>query len=166
MEDTLVLLINLFILLFVLTSMFGTGLSLTVNQIIEPLKDIRMVALALVANFILVPAIAYLIATVFGLPDGLRTGLIVIGAVAGAPFLPKLVQVAKGEIALSVGLMILLMVVTVIYAPLVLPFYCRVFRSVRGPLPGRSSSSCWFRWRSVSSFVPGNRMSPPVSPRQ
>jgi len=40
---------------------------------------------------------------------------------AGAPFLPKLVQGAKGNIAFSVGLMVLLMVVTIIYMPLVLP---------------------------------------------
>ncbi len=40
---------------------------------------------------------------------------------AGAPFLPKLVELAKGAIALSVGAMILLMVVTIVYLPLVLP---------------------------------------------
>ena len=40
---------------------------------------------------------------------------------AGAPFLPKLAAVAKGNLAFSVGLMVLLMVVTIIYLPLVLP---------------------------------------------
>ena len=40
---------------------------------------------------------------------------------AGAPFLPKLAQAAKGNSAFSVGLMTLLMVVTVIYLPIVLP---------------------------------------------
>lgn len=121
MTDFIVLLINLFVLIFVLTSMFGTGLSLTVGQIMEPLRDVRAVILALVANFIIVPAIAYVIALVLGLSGGLRTGLIVIGCVAGAPFLPKLAQAARGNMAFSVGLMILLMVVTVGYAPIVLP---------------------------------------------
>ena len=41
---------------------------------------------------------------------------------AGAPFLPKLVQGAKGNVAFGVGLMVLLMVVTIGYMPLVLPF--------------------------------------------
>jgi BASS family bile acid:Na+ symporter len=40
---------------------------------------------------------------------------------AGAPFLPKLVQVAKGNTAFSVGLMVLLMVVTIVFLPIVLP---------------------------------------------
>lgn len=121
MGDTIMLLLNLLILIFVVTSMFGTGLSLTVGQIIEPLRNIQAVVLALVANFVAVPALAYIIALVLGLDEGFRTGLIIISTVAGAPFLPKLAQVAKGDVALSVGLMILLMVVTVGYAPLVLP---------------------------------------------
>ena len=52
---------------------------------------------------------------------GLKTGLILVGAAAGAPFLPKLAQTARGPLALGVGLMVALMVVTIVYLPLVLP---------------------------------------------
>lgn len=121
MEEFVLLLMNLLILVFVLTSMFGTGLGLTVSQILDPLRDLRTVVLALVANFILVPALAVGIAAVLDLEEGFRIGLIVVASAAGAPFLPKLAQVAKGNLAFSVGLMVLLMVVTVIYAPIVLP---------------------------------------------
>jgi BASS family bile acid:Na+ symporter len=48
-------------------------------------------------------------------------GLMVLATAAGAPFLPKLIQGAKGEIAFGVGLMVLLMVVTIVYIPIVLP---------------------------------------------
>jgi BASS family bile acid:Na+ symporter len=48
-------------------------------------------------------------------------GLLLLGAAAGAPFLPKLAQIAKGNLAFAVGLMVLLMVITVGYLPLVLP---------------------------------------------
>ena len=47
--------------------------------------------------------------------------MILVGAAAGAPFLPKLVQTARGPLALGVGLMVLLMLVTIVYLPLVLP---------------------------------------------
>lgn len=121
MQDLVLLLINLFVFVFVLTSMFGTGLSLTVPQILEPLKDWKLVALALVANFVVVPALAYVIALVLNLSEGLRAGLIILAACAGAPFLPKLAAIAKGNLAFSVGLMVLLMVVTVGFAPIALP---------------------------------------------
>jgi len=49
------------------------------------------------------------------------TAVILIGCAAGAPFLPKLTQLARGNVALAVGGMVLLMVVTVLYAPIVVP---------------------------------------------
>lgn len=108
-------------LLFVVTSMLAMGMSLTIAQIVEPLRNVRLVVLALVANFVLVPALAYVIAAVIPIDDALRTGLIVLAAAGGAPFLPKLVQVAQGPIALGVGVMVMLMVVTIAYLPIVLP---------------------------------------------
>jgi predicted Na+-dependent transporter len=108
-------------LLFVVTSMLAMGLSLTTTEIIQPLKNVRLVILALLANFGLVPLLAYVITRMIPLEQSLQIGLIVLATAAGAPFLPKLVQGAKGNIAFGVGLMILLMVVTVIYIPVVLP---------------------------------------------
>jgi predicted Na+-dependent transporter len=108
-------------LLFVVTSMLAMGLNLTIAQIIQPLKNLRLVILALLANFVLVPLLAYGILRLIPLEQSLGIGLIVLSTAAGAPFLPKLVQGAKGNIAFGVGLMVLLMVVTIIYMPLVLP---------------------------------------------
>jgi predicted Na+-dependent transporter len=108
-------------LLFVVTSMLAMGMSLTIAQIVEPLRNLRLVVLALVANFVLVPALAYLIAAIIQIDDSLRIGLIVLATAGGAPFLPKLVQVARGPIALGVGVMVLLMLVTIAYLPIVLP---------------------------------------------
>jgi predicted Na+-dependent transporter len=108
-------------LLFIITSMLAMGMSLTMAQILQPLKNARLVALALLANFVLVPLLAYLIVRVIPLDQPLQIGLIVLSTAAGAPFLPKLVQGAKGDIAFGVGLMVLLMVVTIVYMPIVLP---------------------------------------------
>lgn len=121
MSEIVLVIAQISALTFILTSMLAMGLSLTIKQIMDPLRDVRIVLLALLANFLLVPALAYLITAVIPLDDGLKTGLIIAGAAAGAPFLPKLVQVAKGNAAFSVGLMTLLMVVTVIYLPVMLP---------------------------------------------
>jgi BASS family bile acid:Na+ symporter len=106
---------------FVITSMLSMGMSLTMAQIIQPLKNARLVTLALLANFVLVPLLAYGITLVIPLEQSLVIGLIVLGTAAGAPFLPKLVQGARGDIAFGVGLMVLLMVVSIIYIPVVLP---------------------------------------------
>lgn len=121
MTETLETLAQLFALIFVVGSMAAMGLSLTLKGIVTPLRNGRLVLLALLANFVLVPALAYLINLVFDIGQPIQTGLILLGTAAGAPFLPRLAETAKGSIAFSVGLMVLLMVVTVVYLPLVLP---------------------------------------------
>jgi predicted Na+-dependent transporter len=121
LNQFLSLIMNLSTLVFVVTSMLAMGLSLTITQIMAPLRNARLVILALAANFILVPAAAYLITSILPLSDGLKIGLILVSTAAGAPFLPRLAQIAKGNLAFSVGLMVLLMVMTVLYMPVVLP---------------------------------------------
>ena len=139
MSEIITVIAKLSALTFILTSMLAMGLSLTIKQIMDPLRNTRLVLLGLLANFVLVPALAYLITVVIPLDDDLATGLIIVGTAAGAPFLPKLVQLAKGSAAFSVGLMTLLMVVTVIYLPIVLPLL----------LPGASVSP----WDIAKSLI-------------
>ena len=112
---------NLSILLFVVASMLALGFSLTVRQIVDPLRSLRVLGVLLIGNFLLVPGLAFLILRFVPLEPGFDIGIILLATAAGAPFLPKLVELAKGAIALSVGAMILLMVVTIVYLPLVLP---------------------------------------------
>jgi ACR3 family arsenite transporter len=108
-------------LLFVVTSRLAMSLSLSVQQMTQPLKNARLVILALLANFVLVPLLAYAIIKVSSLDESLQIGVILLGTAAGAPFLVKEVQAAEGDLSLGVGLMFMLMIVTIFYVPLVLP---------------------------------------------
>lgn len=108
------------LLVFVVSSMLAMGLNLTVRQIVDPLRSVCLLLIALAANFVAVPLIGWGIGELLSLDEGLAIGLTIMAA-AGAPFLPKLATAAQGDLALSVGMMVLLMVVTVAYMPLVLP---------------------------------------------
>lgn len=119
--DTLTVLVQASALVFVVSSMLAMGLSLTMDQILQPLRNTRVVLITLVINFGAVPVLALAIQATANLDDDLYTGLILVATAAGAPFLPKLAQTAKGDVALSVGMMVLLMVVTIVYMPIVLP---------------------------------------------
>jgi BASS family bile acid:Na+ symporter len=106
---------------FVVSSMLAMGAGLTLRQIIEPLRNARLVAFALLANFVLMPLCAFALAKLLRLQEPFGIGLLLLGCAAGAPFLPKLAEIAKGNLPFAVGTMVLLMVVTVAYAPIVLP---------------------------------------------
>ena len=109
------------LLSFVISSMLAMGAGLTVGQTIEPLRNSRLVALSLLANFVVMPLGAFALAKVLRLEEPLGIGLLLLGCAAGAPFLPKLAELAKGNLAFAVGAMVLLMAVTVAYLPIALP---------------------------------------------
>jgi BASS family bile acid:Na+ symporter len=109
------------VLVFVVTCMVAAGLGLAVRDIVAPLRRTRLVLLALALNFIVAPALALGLSELFALDRPYTIALILRGAAAGAPFLPKLADLAKGDIAFSVGLMLLLTVGTVAFLPITLP---------------------------------------------
>jgi BASS family bile acid:Na+ symporter len=84
-------------LVFVVSSMLAMGLGLRVAQVTAPLRNVRLVAMSLLANFVLMPAGAVLLARLLRLYEPLGVGLLLLGVAAGAPFLPKLTQIAKGN---------------------------------------------------------------------
>lgn len=109
------------VLVFVVTCMVAAGLGLGVRDIAAPLRRGRLVLMALLANFVISPAIAFGLTEVITLDRPYAVGLLLLGGAAGAPFLPKLAELCKGDLAFAVGLMLLLMVGSVIFMPLVLP---------------------------------------------
>lgn len=119
--EVLSVILQVSLLVFVVSSMLAMGLSLTVGQVVEPLRSVRLVLAALAANFVAAPVLGWGIGELLSLDEGLAIGLTIMACAAGAPFLPKLAAAAKGDLAFSVGLMVLLMVVTVAYMPVVLP---------------------------------------------
>jgi bile acid:Na+ symporter, BASS family len=121
LSNTLELPARLSVFAFAVSSMFSIGLSLTIQQILEPFKSTRLVLSAFVANFVLVPLSAYLITRAIPMDESLAIGLLLLGTASGAPLFPKLTEFAKGSLALAVGLMALQMAVTIVYMPLVLP---------------------------------------------
>ena len=76
---------------------------------------------ALVANFVLVPILAYAITAVFSFGGDREIGLLVVACAAGAPFLVKLAQMAGADLAIASGVLVLLLVATVPYMTLVIP---------------------------------------------
>ena len=120
-QESLLLVTQVGMFLFIVAGMAAMGLSLTVQRVTEPLRDARMVGLLLATNFVAVPAVAIVATRILPMDQNAATATLLVACCAGAPFLPKLAGLAKGDPALAVGSMVLLMVVTLIYAPVVVP---------------------------------------------
>jgi len=121
MKETFEIVFDVSMLIFVAGSMITLGLGLSISQIIEPFKNVRMVILALIANFLIVPVFALGLVRVLPVSEGVRTGIILLSLGGGAPFIPMIVKTAKGRVGGAIGLMLLLLVVTIFFMPIVAP---------------------------------------------
>jgi BASS family bile acid:Na+ symporter len=121
MNEIIPILDKIAFLAFVVATMFGTGLKLTLQQIWQPLRNIRLVFLSLLTNFVLVPLFVYLLLQVIPINEPVKDGFIIMALASGPPALPKLAQIVKGNLAFSTGLMLMLMFGTIFYMPIVLP---------------------------------------------
>ena len=74
------------IVVFVVSSTLGVGLSLTVGQILAPLKNARLVVLSLAANFVLAPLLALGLWRVLGLDEPLGSACCCAGWRRARPF--------------------------------------------------------------------------------
>jgi BASS family bile acid:Na+ symporter len=112
---------NWLIFAFVVVNMLALGMELTIAEVVTPLRDVRLTVKALVANFVLVPLTAYALVNGLRLEHGFALGLILLACSAGDPFVTKLSQSARGDMAFSLAVMALLSIVTCAYMPVVLP---------------------------------------------
>jgi bile acid:Na+ symporter, BASS family len=107
--------------IFVICTMLNVGLTQKPSAIASHLRNVPFVLKMLLANFVFAPLLMAVALYFAPFPPALKAGLLIFSLGAGAPFLIKLTQTAEHEIALGAAVMMLLMVVTVVYMPVVLP---------------------------------------------
>ena len=112
---------NYAVLVFVVGCMSAAGLGVSPRDVVEPLRNARLVAAAVAVNFVAAPLIALALTAVVPVDRPYAIGLLLLGAAAGAPFLPKLAAAAGGDVGFSVGLMLLLTAGSVAFMPAALP---------------------------------------------
>ncbi|MFZ0471080.1 MAG: bile acid:sodium symporter, partial [Bacteroidales bacterium] len=112
--------LNPVILIFLVSTMLASGLSLTVGQIFGPFRNVRIAVSVLVASYIVVPLLAVVISRLIGIEQPLMYGLVLLAMTAGAEAGPKITAIANGNVGLSVGILIISLCITIFYTPLML----------------------------------------------
>jgi bile acid:Na+ symporter, BASS family len=120
MHEFLGVVLKLTIIFFLVSAMLHIGTSLTLRQILEPLGNACLLLKSLGVSYILIPLTAIVITRIIPLEQPLRIGLVLLSMTAGAEAGPKIIGIAKGNIAFSVALLSMQLVVTIIYVPLVI----------------------------------------------
>jgi bile acid:Na+ symporter, BASS family len=121
MDSLLYNLGSIAIYVFIITSMFLTGLMVTIRDLIAPVHNRRLLTLSLFANFIIVPLIALFLIILIPMNQELAAGLLLVSIAAGAPSTAKVAQFTGGNVAQAVSLTIIMTTITIVLMPFLIP---------------------------------------------
>ena len=83
--------------------MFGMGMTMTLADFKGVLQSPKAVCIGVIAQFVLMPSLAYLLCQLFQLPAEIAVGVILVGCCPGGTASNVITYMAKGNIALSVA---------------------------------------------------------------
>src|SRR5262245_3147895 len=113
-------LINVLVTIALIEMMVSIGLRVRFAEIVEIARNRPLVARALAANYLLVPAVAVGLLVLFDADPMVAAGFLILAVCPGAPFGPPLAGVARGNVPLAVGMMVILAGSSAIVSPLLL----------------------------------------------
>ena len=119
--STTQIMITAFGLLFVIGNSLGLGMNLPIGQMLaEFFRQWQLAARVLLINFVILPGLIIGFAALVHIPADIKIGYCIVALAAGAPFAPMLTRLAKGDVAASTTLFVVLIVGTIIVVPLAL----------------------------------------------
>lgn len=121
MADLLMPALKISLVIFMAGNLMDMGLRLELGDALRGLRNLRFVAFTLLWGFVLVPMLAYGIATLMPLNPHHALGLILLGLAPCAPFVPMLAAKGGGDLGSTAGFMLLTAVGTVILMPVAVP---------------------------------------------
>ena len=103
--------------------MFGMGMTLKLSDFKVAFTKPKAVIVGILSQFIIMPVLAFVLAFAFQLPAELAVGVILVGSCPGGTSSNVMTYLAKGDVALSVGMT----ACTTIMAPIVTPLLVLLF---------------------------------------
>jgi BASS family bile acid:Na+ symporter len=117
---TLDQLINALVTVTLVEMMATIGLGVSFADLVGVARDWRLVARAALANYVCVPAATVGLLLLFGAEPMLAVGFLILAACPGAPYGPPFARLARGNVAVAVGLMLILAGSSAVLAPVLL----------------------------------------------
>jgi len=115
-------LVNLLAAVTLIEMMVTLGLGVKASDVLSVGKQLDLLFRALLANYIVVPSAALALLLLFHATPMVAAGLLIAAVCPGAPYAPPFTAMAKGNVTLAVGLMVVLAASSAIVAPLLLGF--------------------------------------------
>ena len=125
--------INLLGYLFVVVYMFSVPLESTRGEIIGHFKDVNLMGRALLANFVIIPILGFIVARFFDLPPDFRIGFLLLALAPGGLLALQFARVSKGNRVFAVAVLFVFCLLAILITPAVVLLFFH--REGAGKLP-------------------------------
>jgi bile acid:Na+ symporter, BASS family len=112
--------INLLVPITLIVMMMAIGLSVPFSETLSASRKRGLLLRAAVANYLCVPAATIALLMLFNANPMVSAGFLILAVCPGAPYGPPATAIAKGDVTIAVGLMIILSASSAVIAPLLL----------------------------------------------
>jgi BASS family bile acid:Na+ symporter len=102
---------------FLVTVMMSIGLELTIGECLAILRNRRLFASALVANFVVVPLLGLAIARILPMPRDVEVGFLLLAAAPGALFAINFTRQIKDSVPAAASLLLVLPILSLAVTP-------------------------------------------------
>jgi BASS family bile acid:Na+ symporter len=108
---------------FVVLVMFSIGLRVRSDELLDVLRDRTILVRTLVANCVLIPAIGFLLVSIFPLTHEVTIGLLLLAAIPGTPIAMQFTGKIQSRLAFAAGMTAVLSLVSIVMAPLAVEMF-------------------------------------------
>lgn len=126
-------LITVFLPLALAIIMFSLGLGLTLDDFRRVVLRPKAFAIGAVAQLLLIPVTAYILAILFALPPELAVGMMILAFCPGGVTANLLTKLAGGEVALSISLTGVISLLAVFTVPVLVVVFANHFMGLDAP---------------------------------
>ena len=119
---------------FVAVVMLSIGLRTSQGELLDILRDRRLLARTLLANCIVIPVIGFLLVKIFPLAPDARIGILLLASIPGTPIALQFTRLAKTRLAFAAALTFVLSLVSIAMTPLVIATMPDMMRHDQKPL--------------------------------
>jgi BASS family bile acid:Na+ symporter len=113
-------LINILVTVTLIEMMVLIGLRATFAELAQTTRNWRLVMRAAAANYLFVPGVAVVLLILFDAAPAVAAGFLVLAVCPGAPFGPPFAGIARANVPMAVGLMVILAGSSAVVSPVLL----------------------------------------------
>ena len=120
--------------IFVVLVMFSIGLRVRGGELLDVLRGRSILIRTLLANCILIPAIGFLLISIFPLTRDVMIGLLLLAAIPGTPIAMQFTSRVESRLAFAAGMTAVLSLVSIIMTPLAVQVFPEASRQSERPI--------------------------------